>query len=128
MIVVTTFRLHFEPNGIPFGSKSKGKLSSRSYPIQFERKWKYSFLSAEKSFRNLVNPNQSRNVITIFRQIQHQTEFRLVLSLSENGNYIPALVWVNKIPKRFPCVCIREKKGAILNISRVQHEIYVEVE
>ena len=27
--------------------KSKGKLSSRSYPIQFERKWKYSFLSVE---------------------------------------------------------------------------------
>ena len=27
-------------------SKSIGKLSPRSYPIQFERKWKYSFLSA----------------------------------------------------------------------------------
>ena len=26
-------------------SKSKGKLSPRSYPIQCERKWKYSFLS-----------------------------------------------------------------------------------
>ena len=35
-----------EPNGIPFGSKLKGKLSQRSYPIQCERKWKYSFLSA----------------------------------------------------------------------------------
>ena len=34
-----------EPNGIPFGSKSKGKLSPRSYPIQCERKWKYNFLS-----------------------------------------------------------------------------------
>ena len=34
-----------EPNRIPFGSKSKGKLSPQSYPIQFERKWKYSFLS-----------------------------------------------------------------------------------
>ena len=30
----------FEPNGIPFGSKSKGKLSPRSYPIQCERRWK----------------------------------------------------------------------------------------
>ena len=29
----------------PFGSKSKGKLSPRSYPIQCERKGKYSFLS-----------------------------------------------------------------------------------
>ena len=35
----------FEPNGIPFRSKSKGKLSPRSYPIQFERKWNTSFLS-----------------------------------------------------------------------------------
>ena len=37
----------FEPNGIPFGSKSKGKLSPRSFPIQCERKWKYSFLSVK---------------------------------------------------------------------------------
>ena len=42
-----SFPFDFEPNGIPFGSKSKGKLSPRSYPIQFERKWKYSFLSVE---------------------------------------------------------------------------------
>ena len=28
----------YEPNGILFGSKSKGKISSRSYPIQCERK------------------------------------------------------------------------------------------
>ena len=34
-----------EPNWTPFGSKSKGKLSPRSYPIQFERKWNASFLS-----------------------------------------------------------------------------------
>ena len=40
-----SFPFDFEPNGIPFGSKSKGKLSPRSYPIQCERKWKYSFLS-----------------------------------------------------------------------------------
>ena len=39
----------FEPNEIPLGSKSKGKLSPRLYPIQFERKWKYSFLSAYDS-------------------------------------------------------------------------------
>ena len=38
---------NFEPNGTPFGLKSKGKLSPRPYPIQFERKWKYSFLSAD---------------------------------------------------------------------------------
>ena len=37
-----------EPNGIKFVfRKSEGKLSPRSYPIQFERKRKYSFLSVE---------------------------------------------------------------------------------
>ena len=45
MIVVTVFlskllRLFFL-------SKSKGKLSPRSYPIQCERKWKHSFLSSQ---------------------------------------------------------------------------------
>ena len=42
-----SFPFDFEPTGIQFGSKSKGKLSPRSYPIQCERKWKYSFLSVE---------------------------------------------------------------------------------
>ena len=41
-----SFPFDFELNGIPFGSKSKGKLSLRSYPIQCERKWIHSFLSA----------------------------------------------------------------------------------
>ena len=41
----SSFPFDSEPNGFPFGSKSKGKLSPRSYPIQCERKWKYSFLS-----------------------------------------------------------------------------------
>ena len=40
-----SFPFDFEPNGIPFGSKSKGKLSPRSYPIQFERKRNTSNLS-----------------------------------------------------------------------------------
>ena len=31
-----SFPLDFEPNGIPFSSKSKGKLSSRLYLIQCE--------------------------------------------------------------------------------------------
>ena len=39
------FPIDFEPNRISFGSKSKGKLSPRSYPIQFERKWKSIFPS-----------------------------------------------------------------------------------
>ena len=40
-----SYPFDFEPNGIQFGSKSKGKLSPRPYPIHYERKWKYSFLS-----------------------------------------------------------------------------------
>ena len=48
-----SFPFDFEPNGIPLGSKSKGKLSPRSYPIQCERKWKYSFFSVEIFFRPL---------------------------------------------------------------------------
>ena len=40
-----SFSFNFEPNVIPIDSKLKGKLSPRSYPIQFERKWKHSFLS-----------------------------------------------------------------------------------
>ena len=34
-----------EANGFPFGSKLNGKLSPRSYPIQFEKKWNTSFIS-----------------------------------------------------------------------------------
>ena len=44
-----SFPFDFEPNGIPFGSKSNGKLSPRSYPIQCERNCKYSFLSVTTS-------------------------------------------------------------------------------
>ena len=41
-----SFPFDFEPNEIPIGSKLKGKLLPRSYPIQFEKKMNYSFLSA----------------------------------------------------------------------------------
>ena len=44
-----SFLIDFESNRIPFGSKSKGKLSPRSYPIQVERKWKYCFPSVEEN-------------------------------------------------------------------------------
>ena len=40
-----SFPFDFEPVGVPFGLKSKGKLSPRSYPIQCERKWNTNFLS-----------------------------------------------------------------------------------
>ena len=46
-----SFPFDFESNGIPFGSKSKGKPSPRLYPIQCGRKWKCSFLSANDRCR-----------------------------------------------------------------------------
>ena len=42
-----SFPFGFEPNEILFVSKPKRKLSPRSYSIQCERKWKYSFLSVQ---------------------------------------------------------------------------------
>ena len=42
------FPFDYKLNGIPFGSKSKGKLSPRPYPIQCERKWNTSFLSVAR--------------------------------------------------------------------------------
>ena len=47
-----SFPFDFDSNGFPFGSKSKGKMSPRSYPIQFERSWKYSFLSVSQYLLN----------------------------------------------------------------------------
>ena len=49
-----SFPFDFEPNGIPFDSKSKGNLSLRSYPIQCERKWKLSFLSVIRRINEWV--------------------------------------------------------------------------
>ena len=43
------FLFDFEPNEIPFGSKSKGKPSPRSYSIRFKRYWKYISQSAAQS-------------------------------------------------------------------------------
>ena len=58
------FPFDLEPNGLPFGSKSKGKLSPRSYPIQCKRKWKYSFLSAL---------DKKKKCSFIFLKSQHKT-------------------------------------------------------
>ena len=60
--------------------------------------------NTEFFFQNLVNPYKIWIVITIFKYIEHQTEFHLVLNLSQNGNYNQNLVWINKIPKTFLCV------------------------
>ena len=35
-----SFPFDFKPNRIQFGIKSIGKLSPRSYSVQYERKWK----------------------------------------------------------------------------------------
>ena len=51
-----SFPFDFEPNGIQFGSKSKGKLSPRSNPIQFERKWNTRFLSV----RVMILPSKKK--------------------------------------------------------------------
>ena len=51
-----SFPFNSEPNGIPFGSKSNGKLSPRFYPIQCERKWKSSFLSVAQLCQTLFTP------------------------------------------------------------------------
>ena len=45
-----SFPFDFEPNGNVLGSKSIGKPSPRSYPIQCERKWNTSFLSVRLRF------------------------------------------------------------------------------
>ena len=51
-----SFAFDFEPDGIPLGSKLKGKLSPRSYPIQYERKRKYSFLSVYECRLGVASP------------------------------------------------------------------------
>ena len=50
------FPFNFEPNGNPFGSELKGKLSPRSDPIQFERKWKQNFHSLPLLSVRMTNP------------------------------------------------------------------------
>ena len=53
-----SFPFDIEPNGIPFGLKSKGKLSPQWYSIQFEREWKsispsVKLAETSKSLRHL---------------------------------------------------------------------------
>ena len=57
-----SFPFYFEPNEIPFGSKSKGKPSPRSYNILCERKWKHSFLSAIDSLPG----RESQSVLEVY--------------------------------------------------------------
>ena len=50
-----SFPFYYEPNVIQFGPKSKGKLTLRSYCIQFKRKCKSMFLSIVAEDRVRVN-------------------------------------------------------------------------
>ena len=63
------FPFDFEPNGFPFDLKSKEKLSPRSHPIQFERKWKYSFLSVDDYFLHLIIINPGRPLLLLYMYV-----------------------------------------------------------
>ena len=84
-----SFPFDFEPNGISFGLKSKGKRSPRSDPIHCERKWKYSFLSVGASSRDNYTTRDhaflQRNLLLIHAK---SIKIRLDLSFSD---------WLRKI-------------------------------
>ena len=63
-----SFLFDLEPKGNPFGSKSKGKLSARSYPIQLERKWNTIFLSV-----SVREPIVSRTQMLSFVPLKHHS-------------------------------------------------------
>ena len=69
-----SFPIDFESNGISFGSKSKVKLSPQSYPIRFERKWKYSFLSAAVPFKGKLVQSKRLKGDAFMSLIQAQSE------------------------------------------------------
>ena len=50
-----SFPFDIELNESALGSKSKGKLSPRSYHIQFERKWNSSFLSLQELIHECIS-------------------------------------------------------------------------
>ena len=74
-----------------------------SWIVNFEPKVRHKLtpIARKKSFLKLVNLNQIWIVITIFRLIWYQTEFRFVPNQSEYCNYYLNLFWINKIPKIF---------------------------
>ena len=78
-----SFPFEFGPNESPFGSKSEGKLSSRSYPIQFERKWKYSFLSVPVQPLSLQDESNPKVSFKTFSDIQIR-----MFSFKTEENYI----------------------------------------
>ena len=63
-----SFAFDFELNEIPFGSKSKGKLSPQPYPIRFEREWKYSFRIPARKLKHItyINSTPGCQLIVVF--------------------------------------------------------------
>ena len=66
--MITVFDFEHKWNSI-WLRKSKGKLSPRSYPIQFEWKWNTSFLSVKKIPVRSVACNYASNGRTQFANI-----------------------------------------------------------
>ena len=61
------------------------------------------FVSPEKSFRNLVTTDVI--LLNLFKLNQIWILVTLFpIDYRKKGNYNRNLVWINKIPKRFPCV------------------------
>jgi len=59
--------------------------TEKKLSVAYIMAWQFKSVNnlKKKCFRNLVNPNQIWIVITLFRLIEHQSEFRLTLNLSE---------------------------------------------
>ena len=91
-----SFRFHFEPKGIPFGSKSKGKLSPRSYPIQLERKSNTSFFSVE--YANEIAPSKLARVHSKFRRGHSDEGAPSFCYLAYSGRHLTP----NSTPRRLP--------------------------
>ena len=89
-----SFPFDFEPNGIIFGSKSKGKLSPRSYAIQFEKKWKYSFLSVAKIVL-IFNKKKLKN-LNMELILFSKSKFEITVEIFTT-TLIPKLISVSKI-------------------------------
>ena len=69
-----SFPFDFEPNGILFGLKSKGKLSPRSYPIQCEKNWIYSFLTSLVLDIGHYFCSKTKHFFGVFLNIQNISE------------------------------------------------------
>ena len=70
--------LYNEKTMFPFPFKLNGKLSSRSYPIQFERIWKHSFLSVSE--RIWIGGNALKRLVAAIRR-SSGCHFRLKMFL-----------------------------------------------